>query len=327
MPPSDMEVFFRNLGNRLVQHARGADNEILLAAPFIKREVLSRILSPVQDGFSVHVITRWKDREIAAGVSDLEVWEILRNRRSAILELLPSLHAKYYRFDDIVLAGSANLTEAALGWGQSSNLEFLNRFSAEKATTFEKELGNGSRVTNEVYREHRKRVEEYDGPPVSMTDVDTADPVTVEGVTQVSEDKRGEATEDKTEWWIPRLQQPEHLYWVYSGNTEHVPQGVESRCRRDLHYLELTYGLDKQDFESQVREQLLREPVVESIDRVIKTTKPFRLIQDHLRSLPCAENENFDAEESWQALLAWLLYFTEDRYEQPLQNHIHRCRT
>ncbi len=41
------------------------------------------------------------------------------------MRLCDRVHAKLFRFDDVALVGSANLTAAALGWSANPNLELL----------------------------------------------------------------------------------------------------------------------------------------------------------------------------------------------------------
>ena len=72
---------------------------MLLVAPFIKVGAFQRLLASIADEVSIHCITRWRPEEIAAGVSDLEIWPILRDRPHSRLWLRPDLHAKFYRAD------------------------------------------------------------------------------------------------------------------------------------------------------------------------------------------------------------------------------------
>ena len=73
----------------------------------------------------VRIVTRWRAREVAAGVSDLAVFEITNDRRNTALDLLDDLHAKLYLADNKGLIGSANLTAPALGWATRNNVEIL----------------------------------------------------------------------------------------------------------------------------------------------------------------------------------------------------------
>jgi len=65
--------------------------------------------------------------EIAAGVSDLDVWRVVCKRPHARLLLCPAIHAKYYRIDGLALVGSANLTRRGSDGPRSPALNSLSR--------------------------------------------------------------------------------------------------------------------------------------------------------------------------------------------------------
>lgn len=104
------------LGTQLEQLCAAGRRDILLVAPFVKAHTLERLLGQVAAEVAVRCVTRWRPEEIVAGVSDLEVWPLLRDRVQSSLWLHPDLHAKLYRADDTCLIGSANITDTALGW-------------------------------------------------------------------------------------------------------------------------------------------------------------------------------------------------------------------
>src|SRR3954447_2475597 len=105
----------------MCEHAR---HEIVLCAPFVKRHVIDRVLACTAPNVAVAIISRWRPEEIAAGGSDTAVLESGSARGGSVL-LHDRLHAKFYRGDDAVLLGSANLTGTALGWSTRPNLELL----------------------------------------------------------------------------------------------------------------------------------------------------------------------------------------------------------
>jgi hypothetical protein len=319
-----MEVFFQSLGEHLVKHAKDASDDILLAAPFIKKAALERILSPVPDDCSIRVITRWQLREIAAGASDLEIWDLLREHPEHSLELLPSLHAKYYRFGEVCLAGSANLTDAALGWRDRSNLEFLARFQSAIASEFEDELANCVNVTESIYHRYQQLLEDYQEAHPDVGQVGETYPLPVEaevGKVQEKGEEIEEDQEEEREWWIPTLRHPEDLYRVYSSDADEVASSTWDHGTRDLRHFDLPESLDEHRFEMEISWQLLQKSVVQEIDEFVETSKRFGAVRDFLRSLPCAENEDFDATGAWQTLMRWLLYFLGDRYSQYEANY------
>jgi hypothetical protein len=67
-------------GTLLSDLCRAARRDLLLVAPFIKVGALRRILDVVPQTIPVTCVTRWRPEEIAAGVSDLEVWPLLNDR-------------------------------------------------------------------------------------------------------------------------------------------------------------------------------------------------------------------------------------------------------
>ena len=95
------------------------------SAPFAKEVIVQLLLAATPVNVSVEVVVRWLPFDIKVGVSDLEVWDIIRDRPGADLFVRQDLHAKYYRADDRCLVGSANLTGATLGLSLAPNFELL----------------------------------------------------------------------------------------------------------------------------------------------------------------------------------------------------------
>lgn len=112
-------------GDMLSSLCSGA-RRLIIAAPYIKADALGRILGESNSSSSLTCVTRWNPHDLAVGASDVECRTIVIERGGSFM-LHPSLHAKYYRMDDVVLVGSANLTASAMGWSTQSNLEILCR--------------------------------------------------------------------------------------------------------------------------------------------------------------------------------------------------------
>ena len=118
---------------------------LFIAAPYIKADALTRVLDAVETVESLICATRWTPHDLAVGVSDVECRTIIRERGGSFW-LHPSLHAKYYRLNDVVLVGSANLTFPGMGWAAQSNLEILSLPDVGfDPKAFEKQLLKGAR--------------------------------------------------------------------------------------------------------------------------------------------------------------------------------------
>src|SRR5438477_11317897 len=104
-----------HLGDQLLQACGNARSRLTLCAPFVKASVFRRVLDVTPDSVVIELFTRWRPDEVAAGVSDTAVLALLEKRGGSVM-LCDRLHAKFVRFDDRTLLGSANLPATALGW-------------------------------------------------------------------------------------------------------------------------------------------------------------------------------------------------------------------
>lgn len=295
-----------------------ARQEVLLAAPFIKAYVLKRLLAKISTNVSVKCITRWHPEEILAGVSDLEVWSLLKERPQSSLWLRPDLHAKFYRADEQCLVGSANLTAKALGWSNPSNLELLVQLPASEPTLkiFEAELLAGCVRVNESLFEQmsatvRLLAKQY--PDIKAFVSDNA---------KASEEERLFSDNVvSVEAWLPTLRHPEDLYLAYSGKGERLTNVARDAAYNDLQTLPVIQNLPRGAFEACIVTLLLQKPIIQKVDSFVKTPQRFGAVRDLLASLPCANVPDFNAERAWQTLMRWLLYFLPHRYALSVPSH------
>lgn len=213
-----------------------ARREVLLVAPFMTAGATARVLAAAPaDVDRVTLVTRWRPEEVAAGVSDLDVFDIVQDRRGATLLLHPRLHAKYFRADDTVLVGSANLTDTALGWAAVPNLEILVPHPDEEAArAFEADLmSEAYPATAEIREVVRMHIPDDASPP---------------GVRRP---------------WLPRCASPQDLWKVYTGSgLADVLDTSRRDGEADLVALGLPDGIDERAFRSVVGRRFLEMPLV-----------------------------------------------------------------
>jgi hypothetical protein len=298
-------------GDRLLEAVRSARVSASFVAPFIKADVLRRVLGETAASVRVTVVTRWIPAEIAAGVSDLEVFDIVGARSDAVLLLNPHLHAKLYRLDDVYLFGSANLTGKALGWRAPANLELLHAAPAlnVELRAFEDALVRSSmpadaRYRDEIFRQAERLVE------LGLTARDLA----------------AAETDDLPPSWLPRCPTPERLWEVYSDPESARRRMVESAfeaAKEDLASLRLSQGLSEVQLYRTIVAALNQMPLVQSIDARaadgIGAEEAAGLIQG--AGPPAAP---YSAVEMWEILLAWLQYFFPGRYRRETTDEILR---
>lgn len=309
-------------GDLLEELCQGAREAMMLCAPFIKVGTFERIISRIPDDVTLQCITRWRPEEVVAGVSDLEVWQLLRNRDNTSLWLRPDLHAKYYRADNKCLVGSANLTAAALGWSSQPNLELLVSLPADdpSAARFETELLTGSvQVDDSICAQIAEAVKVLEEAWPSLPSIVVDD---VAPTLEPTDEEEG-ATEPQVpaEAWLPTLRHPEGLYLAYSGQLDELTKASQAAAVRDLRAFPVIPGLPQPAFEACAASLLLQKPIVQKVDKFVATPQRFGAVRDLLASLPCSEVSGFDASRSWQTLMRWLIYLLPDKYRTYQPHH------
>lgn len=291
-----------------------AAGEVLLAAPFIKVGALRQCVAAIGPGVALEVFTRWRPDEVAAGVSDLEVWHEVRKHPGARLYLSHRLHAKVYRNEARCLVGSANVTSSALGWTTHPNLELMLEATIQdlRLVLFERLLRlSAVRVDDELYERMSRLVAEYqsNAPAICVAE----DPVPWGLPMDPTPTVPGPDT------WIPHLRQPEDLYLAYSGDLDALPGYARISAEADLAALLLPPGLNRQAFLGAVALVLLQMPVVALVDELVRSPQRFGAVVEVLGDEYGLPRE--DAVSAWQALMRWLLYFVPGRYERRVDRH------
>lgn len=303
-------------GVQLEQLCASARQEVVLVAPFIKVGAIERLVSNIPSVVELKCVTRWRPEEIIAGVSDLEVWKLLRERTGSSLWLRPDLHAKFYRADEKCLVGSANLTFTALGWSSHPNFELLVSIAVgnPEVANFEESLLNGCvEVDDSIFEQVSSAVE-------ALVDELQIPPNLLESI----EDQSPLESKTPTQAWLPSLRNPEALYTAYLGYFDQLTTALRETALVDLGTLNPPKGLSRNAFEVYIGTQLLQMPVVRKVDCFVVSPQRFGAVRDLLGTLDCAEKPDFEPDRAWQTLMRWLLYFLPKRYtvQQPRHSEI-----
>ena len=233
------------LGESLRRICADAEH-IVLAAPYIKVDALSRVVGEVSEDASLTCITRWQVEDIATGVSDLECYPIIR-AIGGVFRLHSNLHAKYFRADEHILIGSANVTNSALGWATEPNVEILCSPGPDfDAATFEAMLVEDSR---EIGNREFSRWQSIE---------DTA--------AQGEMRELPEHSWSRLNAWRPMTRDPANLLLAYRELDEVIASPDElNAAKRDLGVLQLPHGLTGEDFENRISIAFLNTPFVQDV--------------------------------------------------------------
>ena len=229
-------------GDMLSSVCSGAEH-LIIAAPYIKADALTKVLADVNPAASLICITRWNLHDFAAGVSDTECRTIVTERGGSF-RLHPSLHAKYYRIDDVILVGSANLTSSAMGWAPHSNLEILCRpgddFDAE---TFQQSLFEGAREIGDEEFAHWESIAKISAEETDAT--------------------------PRLDAWRPETRDFRHLELSYQDREDEIASFDEQRAaQRDIQALLIPPGLTDEQVRTWASTCLLAAPFTNDVIRL-----------------------------------------------------------
>ncbi len=291
-------------GNTLLSAAKNAQREALLIAPFVKTDALGRIIENIPANVSITVVTRWIPGEIASGVCDIEIFDLVSSKIKGSLWVHPLLHAKLYRFDEITYIGSANITGKALGWRAPSNIEILQPATnaLQELKLFESELLKSSIRVDVAYRDAMlKQVE------IARTQIGPIFEQTAGAGSQVSL------------CWLPTCRSPEKLWSVYDEGESAQRRMVQSAYEAalaDLEALNVMKGLQKDQFNKCIAAMLGQMPLVRDVEIAamegLSSEAGTALIEKSITEAGIYFAHS--ANEMWEVLQTWLGYFFPEMY-------------
>ncbi len=260
-----------------------------MIAPFIKVDALRSLIEVIPVEAHLRCVSRWLPKEIAAGVSDPEILELLEARGNFSLSLVDRLHAKLYIAGDRCLAGSANVTLAGLGeGGGGTNIEVLVETTIDEpgiAATLEAIAEDERAATSSMARAVRRLAE--------TLRTSTALPGTV------------------VPHWFPGSRRPERAYGFYAQPPDGFVGGADQILLDDLARSNLPPGLDEGGFRDAIRSLLMAIPIAEELLTASEDTKLTRA--EATSWLEAISGDDFSPNDLWIAFVNWMAYFFSDR--------------
>ena len=275
-------------GGRIRALFEAADGEVAVIAPFIKVAAMHSLLEVIPSGLHLRCVSRWLPREIAAGVSDPEILDLLETRGNFSFSLVDRLHAKLYIAGDRCLVGSANVTLAGLGdRGDGSNIEVL----------VESTLTNPEIV---------KTLE-------AIAQVERVATISMARTARCLANRLAESTTspDAPEaLWFPRSRRPEQAYRFYADPPDGFVGAADAVLLDDLASTNLPPGLREDEFEDAMRSLLGAIPpagnLLEASDDITVTRA------DTSSWLEGIAGDDYSANDLWIAFVNWMALFFPD---------------
>ena len=266
--------------------------EMFLVSPFANSDAVGWLLNNCETNQKVTFVTRWRLEDITSGVSDVEVYPLLKKFDGEMF-INNRLHAKYYRKGNQALVGSANLTHNGFSLGKIGNLELLIKVDLDPSgyLQFESDLLKDSILVDEVLYAKMSQLQRDLLPIMKKID---------ESSTEVEDFPT-------LKYWWPESRNPDSLW-------ENYLQSADSIARKDLLYLSLPAGIPDEDvFKRIVMAALELHPNIQRVVQFIGLSE--RRFGEMRRFLRVIDPDLSDATIAWQTLFRWLLYFDPVQYE------------
>lgn len=313
------------IGEVVEELIAGSAGELILIAPFIKVRPLRRLLS-LHEGHSLRVYTRWLPTEVARGVSDLEALECIEEAGGR-LYLVRELHAKAFIAEDVALIGSANITDAALGWSSHPNVETVVRVASSQDAVvdlLETLQQLATRANKEIQAAVAVAAAELDVDPdplaersLTLPPADATDTHGDGGDSHPSDDR-----DRPLAIWIPETSDPA-LFLSRHVKGIKMSRDAEVRAARDLHYLDVRPGTDETTFRSEMQSALTQTGFIAVITKALDTHHSEDAARSAFLTAAGIDPSDEFAEDYWQHAIGWLLFFFRDRYERvPVRSEV-----
>jgi len=279
----EADFHFSELFNLLNSEIQKAKNEIFIAAPYVKIGIVKKLEFPEELAANTTFVCRWRLEDVLAGATDIGVYPLLRDQGIRVL-LHPNLHAKYYRSDNRILMGSANLTSNGLMNDETSSLEALTILLQNSSTVkFESKLIQESvELHDEMYSEYLEILNSHS----------ELEPV------------------NEMNFYWPNFTSFEEAWALYN----------QDRSSVSLKQLAIPPTLEKSKLKGFIKLRLKGFSNIQRIERFLESGLDGRRFGE-VRSLIRMMDESVDETSAWQNLMSLLLDLFPESYEYFRPNH------
>jgi len=164
--------FFKTYSS-FFQFLENLKTELIIISPYIKIGALEKLLMNIPKNIRVIVVCRWKISDLVLGVSDLQIYRYTKDKKYNLF-VNKDIHLKVLMKDKKeIIIGSANITDAGLGFANKSNIEAIAIDDVndedvsnimkiiKKSILVDEDLFNRFVMEVSKYKEMKKNIEKY----------------------------------------------------------------------------------------------------------------------------------------------------------------------
>jgi phosphatidylserine/phosphatidylglycerophosphate/cardiolipin synthase-like enzyme len=313
---SNMSEFYFSETEKLFQKIQkfvsSADREILIISPYIKTEVLEKLLQ--KKPAKTSIITTWKMRDIQLGISDLDLYTFCK-KNGICLYLHPRIHLKAFVNDySQCVFGSANISRKGFALVADHNYELdakTETLDTDSVIYFKKILNESILVNDEIYQKYQDTVKKLQPLP----ELEEPD------ITSIPK---------KSEFLIsalPMSYDVEELFEIYSNNFKHESLEKRECAIHDIVLFNIPANLEYSKFRRLLKERFLSSKFIEKLlefvtveDRYFGEVKEW--IQRNCEDVPVPSRR--DLTGNIQVLYKWIADLSDGEYKVDRPRHSER---
>jgi hypothetical protein len=234
-----------------------------LISPFIGLEALKRFLHSAEADTNIKVVTRWRPEDLISGVSDIDIYPFLRERRIP-LYVNNDIHLKLYVFcSNSAFSTSGNLTLRGFGYSEHSNIEVggFVQLTPEDWSNLYAMIDRSKQIDEDVYERAKRYIESYPKvakPPLS--------PLVLHGIPKAY-----------TLSTLPAMESPAKLIeYYFDPDNQAISAEEMRRAVHDLVTFSISSGLGKSELDHRLSDSFRKTPFVVEFLELLKTKKSLR---------------------------------------------------
>lgn len=313
------EIHHQDLHDSLIELAKQATRSIEIFTPFIKKDTLAKLIEALPNrDFPISVITTWNIKDIASGVTDLEVYPYCKEK-GIYLFINNRIHLKTYLVDyGKVLTGSANMTGRGMGLSEKSNYETLVELPAVDSEY----LIKLAHIRREAVYVQDPYYEDMAAAVAKYRDKYQSDDLEIQKIQEEIESRI------KKDFYLiselPMSKNLKTIFDVVSGRTV-----GDSEERANAEHDIATYDLDRQkykdyeEFRAVLKGRFFNHPFIIELCDYVTECKRFGDIRNwvkiHCTNVPIPSSK--EVTPNVQALYEWLKDVGSDKFYEMRPNH------
>ncbi len=226
--------------------------DIVLFVPYIQRNVLAELLLDLSKGVCSTIITSWKPRDVALGVSDIDVYNFCKER-DIVLLINNRIHLKAYVLDDFskCIVTSSNISGSGLATKPYYNYELgaiVEDLNLNDKLYFDMIIEESDEVTQSYYDQVKEQTKYLALAKEMKEEFDIIQNLSSKDFLLTS---------------LPMSDTVEQMFDIYRGNTDY-PDEILRSAEHDLRIYNIKKGLPKEKFYENFTKSYFKHPFIKT---------------------------------------------------------------